>query len=313
MVHHAREQQTGGRPAASIAALAGATLLRARPQQRRLAERLLPCSVTASSGSGRMVATQLLAWGLALIASETAAAAAAARPNIVMLLTDDLDLMLGGMDSVHQPTHIPALRRRGAEVRNWFCHTPVCCPSRSEIITGKFFHNLAFTGGDRWNTDGHGHPQQCMYINETNLSPGPTFAEHLGAAGYAVGLFGKYLNLSPRSGSDSPEPWSTGPGNANPVAAPTGVHTYFVNPGPMAGCSPKACTHWVDPSGEYYPFWFLLGSPGFNGTFQNGNCPANKSAIASPADCPGMLYETDLLARHATQWLYPHTCIPAHI
>jgi len=68
-----------------------------------------------------------------------------------------------------------------------------------------------------------------MYINETELSPGPTFAQHLGAAGYAVGMFGKYLNLSPRSGEDTPEPWSTGPTNNYPVSAPSGVHTYFVS------------------------------------------------------------------------------------
>eukprot|EP01047_Picozoa_sp_COSAG01_P002080 COSAG01_NODE_53_length_31352_cov_23.122452_2_plen_186_part_00 len=174
------------------------------------------------------------------IAATAVVDAAARRPNIVLLLTDDLDLMLGGMDDVHQPHHIPALRRRGAEVSNWFCHTPVCCPSRSEILTGKFFHNLVLRapGADRWNTNGHGHAQQCMYVNESRLSPGPTFAEHLGqpvaeggGGGYVVGVFGKYLNLSPRSGTDVPQPWSPGPGNSNPVQAPAGVHTYFVNPG----------------------------------------------------------------------------------
>jgi hypothetical protein len=115
----------------------------------------------------------------------------------------------------------------------------------------------------------------------------------------AVGLVRKYLNLSPRSGSNKPEPWSPGPHNSNPVRAPTGVHTYFVNPGPMAGCSAPCLDH----SGEYYPLWYLLGSPDFNGTFRNGNCPANTSTIKKPSDCPGLLYETDLLARHATSWL----------
>ena len=64
-----------------------------------------------------MMALALAAAGLATIA---AAAAAPHRPNIVLFLTDDLDLMLGGMDPVHQPTHIPALRARGAEVSHWY-------------------------------------------------------------------------------------------------------------------------------------------------------------------------------------------------
>jgi len=131
-----------------------------------------------------------------------------------------------------------------------------------------------------------------MYINETALSPGPTVFEHLGGAGYAVGVFGKYLNLSPRSASNMPEPWSPGVDNSNAVRAPTGVHTYFVNPGPMAKSS-------KDASGEYYPAWFLMGSPSFNGTFVNGNAtgpPANRTVT-------GMLYETDFIARHATKWL----------
>ena len=46
-------------------------------------------------------------------------AAPPSRPNIVLFLTDDLDLMLGGMDSIHQPRHIPALRARGAEIPHW--------------------------------------------------------------------------------------------------------------------------------------------------------------------------------------------------
>ena len=54
-----------------------------------------------------------------------------------------------------------------------------------------------------------------MHIDEAKLSPGPTFAGPLAAAGYRVGFFGKYLNISPRQ-------------------APTGAHTYFVNPGPSA-------------------------------------------------------------------------------
>ena len=61
----------------------------------------------------------MLAAALLVAMAVGAAAPPPQRPNILLFLTDDLDLMLGGMDSVHQPRHIPALRQRGAEVSHW--------------------------------------------------------------------------------------------------------------------------------------------------------------------------------------------------
>ena len=57
-------------------------------------------------------------------------------------------------------------------------HTPICCPSRSELVTGKYFHNLKTTGGG------------CMHVDEGKVNP-DTFALHLHNAGYTVGMFGK--------------------------------------------------------------------------------------------------------------------------
>jgi hypothetical protein len=66
--------------------------------------------------------TALLALAAAVLRG--AFAAAPHRPNIVLFLTDDLDLMLGGMDPIHQPKYIPALRARGAEVSHWCVRQP---------------------------------------------------------------------------------------------------------------------------------------------------------------------------------------------
>jgi arylsulfatase A-like enzyme len=30
----------------------------------------------------------------------------------------------------------------GATASNWFIHTSVCCPSRAETLTGRYFHSL---------------------------------------------------------------------------------------------------------------------------------------------------------------------------
>jgi hypothetical protein len=65
------------------------------------------------------LAMAMLAAALLVAMAVGAAAPPPQRPNILLFLTDDLDLMLGGMDSVHQPRHIPALRQRGAEVSHW--------------------------------------------------------------------------------------------------------------------------------------------------------------------------------------------------
>jgi hypothetical protein len=70
-------------------------------------------------GAGAGLAMAMLAAALLVAMAVGAAAPPPQRPNILLFLTDDLDLMLGGMDSVHQPRHIPALRQRGAEVSHW--------------------------------------------------------------------------------------------------------------------------------------------------------------------------------------------------
>jgi hypothetical protein len=81
------------------------------------------------------------------------------------------------------------LGRQGANFTTFFAHTPVCCPSRSELLAGRYFHNLKNSG---W-----AHGGGCMGINSTVNTPSgdaPAFATALQAAGYATGLFGKHYN-----------------------------------------------------------------------------------------------------------------------
>jgi arylsulfatase A-like enzyme len=94
----------------------------------------------------------------------------------VFVVTDDQDLLLGGASEQPLPKHYGELQARGTTFENWFVHTPVCCPSRSEILTGRYFHNLALTPINRWDSNPRGMALQCMHINETLLDPAPTFA-----------------------------------------------------------------------------------------------------------------------------------------
>ena len=144
--------------------------------------------------------------------------------------------MLGGDGHAAMPHGLPALTGRGALASNWFTHTPVCACSRAEIVTGRFFHNLLDTADDPedpWDRHGNSHgpcfperpgggcgpaasaPGRNMHLNFSLLSPGPTYAQHLAAAGYTVGVFGKYLNRVPVHADGRPQ-------------VPAGVSTFFV-------------------------------------------------------------------------------------
>ena len=120
----------------------------------------------------------------------------AARPNIVLFLTDDQDQMLGSSFPTHgTATPMPKAQRlladQGVTASNFFVHTPICCPSRNELLAGRYFHNIKTVPGDRPRpTKG----DSCMHINETKVF-NHTFARYLKEeAGYAVGLFGKFTN-----------------------------------------------------------------------------------------------------------------------
>jgi N-acetylglucosamine-6-sulfatase len=66
-------------------------------------------------------------------------AAADDRPNILLLLTDDQDIVLGSFD--HMPHVKTLLQEQGMTFDNAFVHTPICCPSRSQILTGRYTHH----------------------------------------------------------------------------------------------------------------------------------------------------------------------------
>lgn len=64
------------------------------------------------------------------------------RPNFILILVDDLDKNLGGLDAstlVRTRYHIGM---QGITMSNWLAQSPVCCDSRAELLTGKMFHNL---------------------------------------------------------------------------------------------------------------------------------------------------------------------------
>lgn len=120
--------------------------------------------------------------------------ASANKPNIVYFLTDDQDQVLGGSFPIlNGVTPMPKTKRlfadQGTTATNIFIHTPICNPSRSALLSGRYFHNIKQTDGQLW----------AMHVNEA-LVNNNTFAKHLSEqAGYTVGMFGKYQNVMPKN------------------------------------------------------------------------------------------------------------------
>lgn len=117
----------------------------------------------------------------------TATPAAAAKPNIILVLLDDgEDAMISSM---------PRIRAnfidRGLRFTNAFSNTPLCGPSRANILSGQFAHNTRVIGNVGSDA---GYPAWRAGGYDAN-SLGPW----LKAAGYRTGIFGKYQNDYPTS------------------------------------------------------------------------------------------------------------------
>lgn len=120
--------------------------------------------------------------------------AAASPPNIVFILTDDLDARsVACMPNVQR-----LLAEQGATFTNFFITTPLCCPSRSSILRGQYAHNhgvLSNSGPEG------GFPTFYRLGDERS-----TVATWLDDSGYRTGLIGKYLNRYPKSATPNHVP-----------------------------------------------------------------------------------------------------------
>jgi arylsulfatase A-like enzyme len=121
---------------------------------------------------------------LALAASVPPAAAQSVQPNLIVIMTDDLDS--GSLQTALDQGLMPNLKTYVADVgvtfANSFATFPLCCPSRATYLTGLYPHNT----GVVWNSGPNG--------GFANFDDSSTIATWLQAAGYRTGHVGKYLN-----------------------------------------------------------------------------------------------------------------------
>jgi arylsulfatase A-like enzyme len=119
----------------------------------------------------------LLAGAVASASVAHAAPPASSKPNIVVILFDDLGVhdfgYLGAKDL--KTPNIDSLAAGGVVCSNWYSNAPVCAPARSALMTGR-------------------HPLRAgVARNGTALRPSEiTISAQLKQAGYRTGLTGKW-------------------------------------------------------------------------------------------------------------------------
>ena len=154
---------------------------------------------------------------------------AGSQKNIIFVLTDDQDLQLGSMRAM--PRTAELICAGGANLTNHFANTPICCPSRATMVSGRFSHNNRVSPPNA--------PGGCMHMN-TSQAKNPDFWQDSfvpvlhDALGYTTGMFGKLLNSMDDYGCDGVS------------GVPRGFDRYF------AMCDPKYYEQtWADDGRVY--------------------------------------------------------------
>lgn len=150
---------------------------------------------------------------LFVIASVCSLATAADKPNIVLIVGDDMgyaDVGFHGCKDIPTP-HLDKLAAGGVRFTNGYVTGPYCSPTRAGLLTGRYQQRF----GHEFNPVG----QEGMPVSER------TIADRLRSAGYQTALVGKWHLGSP------PEFQPTARGFDEFFGFLPGAHDYFADQG----------------------------------------------------------------------------------
>jgi N-acetylglucosamine-6-sulfatase len=153
------------------------------------------------------------------------------RPNVVLILADDLDKSVFERSTLHSPW-VP----KGTSFTNALVTTPVCCPSRASILRSQYAHNTGL-----WKENGG-----AAYFRSHGLDE-RTVATILQANGYKTWFGGKYVNGYGAAGGAQgyvPPGWDSWQAYLGSMAANVdGQRTSF---------SPRHYTDWLSERAETF-------------------------------------------------------------
>ncbi|KAL8565413.1 hypothetical protein ACOMHN_029106 [Nucella lapillus] len=243
---------------------------------------------------------------VAAVLSVVFALCGAKPPNIVFVLTDDQDTELGGQMPIKKIRNL--IGNEGITFQNMFVSSPLCCPSRSSIMTGKYVHNHhaannSISGG-------------CSSHSWQKEQEPEAFAVHLQKAGYDTMFAGKYLNQYGKKSAGGvahiPPGWTEWIG----LVGNSKYYDYHLS------INGKEEKHGHDYEKDYFtnyinrkamkflgaqtdkgrPFFMMLSTPAchapftpanpYNGTFPEERAPRNGSFNVKPKDKHWLIQQT---------------------
>ncbi len=127
-------------------------------------------------------------------ATSASAAAPAAKPNVIFILSDDLaqgDVGAYGQKTIQTP-RLDRMAREGTRYLQAYCGTAVCAPSRTSLMTGLHTGHAPVRGN--WEVQ----PEGQLPLPASTV----TVAQVMKTAGYATAVMGKWgMGMMDTSGS----------------------------------------------------------------------------------------------------------------